>query len=102
MNWFKRLKVAMPLAQVSCPYCSAAILVDVKQKTTTLKSEPYAEKEAGQCITRCSSCSNIMLVVYHFDFTQCFFANGVAQKITEDQAKEHLKNGDLLVTSTLE
>lgn len=102
MNWFKRLKFAMPLATTSCPYCNASILVDVKQRTTTLKSDPYAAKETGKCITRCAKCSNLMLVIYNFDFAESYFANGKAVPINEDEAFAELSNGTLQVASTLE
>lgn len=101
MNWFRSIKIAMPIAQVTCPSCGSGLLVDVKQKTTTLKSEPYEVRETGQCVTKCQSCSQFMLVHYDFDFTKGFFAHGTTSPITPDEAKEAIKTL-LYVTSSPE
>jgi hypothetical protein len=101
-NWFKRLKIAMPLAQTVCPSCLSAILVDVKQPTDAAGSKFYDNKEVGECVTRCAKCSKFVLVRYNCDLNQGLIGQGDGVIISDEDVMNKLQEGMLLVTSTLD
>src|ERR1035437_1364531 len=90
MNWYKTIKYAMPIAYIKCPKCQASLLADVKQKTTTNKSDPYEQKETDQrCITKCKNCGQFMFIFYNIDFEKNPFnpVTGYTNAITPEQAR---------------
>jgi hypothetical protein len=99
MSWYKRVKIAMPLAHVECPVCAAKLSVDIKQRTDRNGSDYYDVNITGECFTRCAKCTNYLSVDYVFYGHGMSWCHGVATEASEQEVVDGIRDGKLYVRS---